>query len=261
MERAILFRFHKEAEICENRIRVLKSLNPEISIFGLGEDIENVERLFDAGMEDLHVIDEHDSDWKWKNGDLAIKHWFNRKGKYIDFDMLHMVEWDLLLTEPIDNLYSHINSNQVGLTGLKPIRDAEQYGWAWVNGEYSEEWKELKSFVNSEIDFSKSSFGCIFPAACLPREFLEEYSKLDVPELCNDEVRVPLIAEALGYELVDTGFFGEWGSEEVYQYFNAKGQKIEKQKIKKQLSKSDGRRAFHPVRYNIEKERIEEWKK
>lgn len=261
MERAILFRFHKEVDVCESRIRLLKELNPAVPIFGLGEDIEGVERLFDAGMEDLHVIDHHGSDWKWKNGDLAVKHWFSNTGKDFDFDMLHIVEWDLLFAEPLDKVYSGIKKDQVGLTGLKPISEAEERGWNWVTGENADEWEELKDFAADELGFSETSYGCIFAGACLPRTFLEEVSEIKIPALCNDEVRVPLVAEALGYELVETGFFGEWGDEQVHRYFNAKGQEIEEKKIQEQLSKPDGRRAFHPVRNKIGKEKLDRWKK
>lgn len=260
MERAILFRFHKNPEICTSRIRLLKEMNPEASVYGLGEDIQGVEKLYEAGMEDLHIIEDKDSEWKWKNGDLAIKKWFENVGNEKEFDILHVIEWDLLLTEPLDKLYNHVEKDQVALTGLKPIEEAREYGWKWVNDEYEERWTELKRVVKQDLNFSKESKGCIFPGAALPRSFLEDYSDLEVPELCNDEVRVPLYAEALGYELIDTGFFGKWGSEEVYQYFNALGQEIEKEKIKKQLSQNKGRRAFHPVREEVKTDKIKEWK-
>lgn len=259
MDRAILFRFHKNTEICASRIKLLKEMNPETAIYGLGEEIENSEKLFEAGMEDLHVIEDKGSEWKWKNGDLAIKNWFENVGNEKEFDILHVIEWDLLLTEPLDKLYSHVEEDQVALTGLKPIEEAKEYGWKWVNDKYEESWIELRNKVEEDLNFSKESKGCILPAAALPRSFLEDYSDFNIPELCNDEVRVPLYAEALGYELIDTGFFGEWGSDQVYQYFNALGQEIEEEKIRKQLNQEDGRRAFHPVREEIKTGKVKDW--
>lgn len=260
MDRAILFRFHKNPEICASRIRILKEMNPETPIYGLGEDIEGLEKLFEAGMDHLYVINDKDSEWKWKNGDLAVKNWYEGFGREQYFDILHIIEWDLLLTEPLEELYSHVEKDQVALTGIKPILEAKEYGWKWVNGEYEDNWVRLKDTVKENLDYSEESKGCIFPAAVLSRSFLEDYSNLEVPELCNDEVRCPLYAEALGYDLIDTGFFGEWGSDEVYQYFNALGQEIEESKIKTQLSQEEGRRAFHPVRKKIGIEKIREWK-
>ena len=88
MDRAILFRFHKDAKICESRIELLRELNPEVPIFGLGERIEGLDKLEDSGLKDIYVIDNESAEWKWKNGDLAIKRWFNEIGHKYSFDML-----------------------------------------------------------------------------------------------------------------------------------------------------------------------------
>lgn len=260
MDRVILFRFHKNPEICASRIKLLNQLNPETPVYGLGEDIKGVEEMREAGMKNLYIIEDREDDWKWKNGDLAVRKWFQEVGRKLGFDMLHVIEWDLLLVEPLEELYSHVSEDQVALSGLKPIQEAREYGWPWVNGEYEQEWQELKQKVRKDFSYTENSYGCIFPGAVLPRSFLDKYAKTEVPELSNDEVRIPLYAEAMGYELVDTGFFGEWGDKELYTYFNAKGQDIETDKIREQLQKKEGRKAFHPVRNKIGKEKLMKWK-
>lgn len=260
MERAILFRFHKGAEICEERVKLLKELNPDTKIYGLGEEIEGVERLKDAGMEHLHMIGDRNSEWKWMNGDLAILDWFREKGKHEDFDMLHIVEWDLLLAAPLEEIYEDIPEDALGLSGLKPISEAEEYGWPWVTGEYRDEWLKLREWVEQETGYSAKSYGCIFPACCLPRTFLEEYAQMDAPAYSNDEVRVPLIARALGYEIKRTGFYPEWSNNSIKRYFNATGDLIETEDVRKQLEKTEGKRAFHPVRNKIGKEKVLDWR-
>lgn len=258
MERAILFRFHKEPEICVERIKLLKELNPDTEIYGLGEEIEGIERLKDAGLKHLHVIDDRDSEWKWMNGDLAVLEWFREKGKHKDFDMVHIVEWDLLLTAPLEEIYQDIPRDALGLSGLKPISEAEEYGWPWVTGEYRDEWLKLRKWVE-ETGYSGDSFGCIFPGCSLPRNFLQEYAEMEVPAYSNDEVRVPLIAKALGYEIERTGLYPEWGNKSIKRYFNATGDLIETKDIKKELEKPEGKRAFHPVRKKMVKEKIMNW--
>lgn len=260
MKRAILFRFHKNPEICRERIKLLKELNPETKIYGLGEDIEGAEKLKQAGLEHIHVIDDKDSEWKWMNGDLAVRDWFLDKGKNKDFEMLHIVEWDLLLAAPLDEIYKDISENSLGLSGLKPIPEAEEYGWPWVTGEYSDEWQKLREWVKDETGYSGESSGCIFPGCCLPRNFLEEYSRLDVPAYSNDEVRVPLVAKALGCNLERTGLYPEWGNSSIRRYFNATGDLIDPEDIQKELGETGGKRAFHPVREKIGKEKILKWK-
>lgn len=260
MKRAVLFRFHKNPELCKDRLRLLKELNPEVNIYGLGENINRSEELKEAGLEDIHVVDDKDSEWKWMNGDLAVRDWFKNKGKNRDFDMLHVVEWDLLLAAPLDEIYGHISKGSLGLSGLKPIDEAENYGWSWITGEYRDEWRKLREWVESQTGYSGESFGCIFPGCCLPRSFLEEYSDLDVPAYSNDEVRVPLIAEALGYKLERTGLYPEWGQASINRYFNATGDLIHPEKIRRELEKTGGRRAFHPVRDRIGKDKVMKWK-
>ncbi|MFB6242372.1 MAG: hypothetical protein ABEJ36_06255 [Candidatus Nanosalina sp.] len=235
-------------------------MNPDTEIYGLGEDIKGVEKLKDAGMEHLHVIDDKDSEWKWMNGDLAVLDWFREKGKHEDFDMLHIVEWDLLLTAPLDDLYGDISKDALGLSGLKPINEAREYGWPWITGEYREDWEKLREWVQQETGYTGESYGCIFPACCLPRNFLEQYAQMNIPEYSNDEVRVPLIAVALGFDIERTGFYPEWGNSTIKKYFNATGDLIEPEDIKEQLSKPEGKRVFHPARDKVGKEKLMEWK-
>jgi len=84
---------------------------------------------------------------------------------------------------------------------------------------------------------------------------------LDVPAYSNDEVRVPLIAEALGYKLERTGLYPEWGQTSINRYFNAKGDLIHPEKIRGELEKTGGRRAFHPVRDRIGKDKLMDWRR
>ena len=81
----------------------------------------------------------------------------------------------------------------------------------------------------------------------------EEYSKEEVPVLCHDEVRIPIIAQSLGYQLRDTGFFREWFSKKEFQFFNCNGTYISPEVIQRESSKPNGRRVFHPVREIVRK--------
>ena len=89
---------------------------------------------------------------------------------------------------------------------------------------------------------------CLGPGYCLPKAFLERYAAADVPEVGNDEMRLPYFGELFGFELRDTGFYGRWFDTEIEKVFNANGDEIPDELILEALGEQDGRRAFHPYR-------------
>lgn len=253
MERALLFRFHKNPEVCKNRLKLLKKLNPDTRIFGLGEDLDRMGKITGKLFEDNFVIDDKDSRWKWKNGDLAVRRWFKEFGNKISFDLLHVIEWDLLLFSSLKEAYKGISKDNVGITAPVPIKDIREK-WPWISE--GNDWEKLLRFVKREFGYDKEPYGCAGPGVCLPRKFLKKYSKIDVPELCNDEVRIPLFSQILGFELQDTGFCKRWFSKEECKYFNSINKEIELSVIEEELSKKSGRRVFHPYREKVDIERL-----
>ena len=243
-------------EICKNRIQLLKKFNPNIKIFGLfggkKKDFKKFKNVC-REMENVYIISGKTKRWRWKNGDLALREWFRDYGKNLKFDMLHLIEWDLLLFDSIPNIYKKIPKNGVGLTGLMPIKEMDRI-WKWVSKEpYKTQWFELLGFVRKKFGYNKEPYGCIGGGVCLPRKFMEEYSKIKVPEFCNDEIRYPLFSQVFGIKLCDTGFYRKWFDNEEHKYLNALGEKVSLSTIKKELSKLSGRRVFHPYRkiYNF----------
>jgi hypothetical protein len=86
VDRAILFRFHREPAVCRTRLELLRSLNPGVPIYGLGEPIG-----LDGAFEDLHVIEDRPPEWKWQHGDLAVADWYRAVGRERPFDVLRLV--------------------------------------------------------------------------------------------------------------------------------------------------------------------------
>jgi len=248
MERVILFRFHREPDVCRTRLELLRSLNPGVPIYGLGEPIG-----LDGAFEHLHVIEDRPPEWKWQHGDLAVADWYRAVGRERPFDVLHLIEWDLLPCVPLAELYDHVPVDGLALSGLRPMTEARRDGWSWITDEgkykHADDYRRLREYVSRELGFDDEGPSCIFPGATFPREFLSTYADLDVPELCNDEVRVPLVARALGFDLSDTGFH-QW-TDEGRQYFNGRNDEIPPDRIAVELADPDGRRVFHPVRQSI----------
>ena len=101
MHRIILFRYHKNPFVCRDRLWQLKNFNPEIKIFGLyggkEDEFPKFKKYLDPFFEHNYCIKNKSNHWKCKNSDLGIGLWYKNIGKKLEFDMLHVIEWDLLL--------------------------------------------------------------------------------------------------------------------------------------------------------------------
>jgi hypothetical protein len=255
MKRIGLFRYHDHLEICKNRLELFRYLNPEIDIYGLyGGNKDN----FHATCVQLnhyfsgnYCIEGKSDLWKWKNGDLSVRNWYIDYGKNIDFDMVHIFEWDLMMTESLDKLFSHIPNNALGITGLTSLKKLENK-WYWTrNSNQRTEWEALKSLLKANYNFTGPYFASVGPGLSLPKSFLNLYATVEVPEYGNDELRLPAFAAAMGFQLYDTGFVKKWNGKNEKNYFNCNEYEIPVKTVLGQLSRKNGRRVFHPFRDKI----------
>lgn len=216
---------------------------------GKEDNFHEADKVLGKIMDHIYVIRKKSDAWKWENGDLAVRMWYQDYGKGLNFDMLHLVEWDLLVLAPIAEIYGQIPKDAVGLSGLIPLKEVEEE-WDWTGKEpMKTEWNKLLKLVKEKYSYNKELFACIGPGVCLSRKFLEKYSEIDVPDMCNDELRWPLFAQILGIEIYNTGFYKTWKDEAEWEYFNAQGKKeIKLEIIEKEFASSRGRRVFHPYR-------------
>lgn len=253
MKRIILFRYHKKPLICRNRLLQLKKLNPTVKIFGLygGEEINfpKYKKALEPFLEHNYCLKNKTKDWRWRNGDLGIRLWYKAVGNKINFEMLHFIEWDLLLVDSLDKIYKKIPKNCVGLTALTPLKNVESR-WNWTSKEpMKSEWLKLLKYVKKRFKYSKQPYASLGPGSCLPKKFLDKYSSINVPELCHDELRLPLFGQIFDFKLIDTGFHKKWFDEEQNKKFTCGGgYKIILKTVKEELKKKNGARAFHPYR-------------
>src|SRR5438874_1821920 len=121
----ILFHFHAHFDLCRARIALLRRLNPELKIFGLyGGDPANVEdarELEKFGIADVYNDITRAPTWNKKNTDLAVANWHRNVGRFVRFDRVHVIQWDLLYFTPVSGVYPGIPSDAIALTGLVPL--------------------------------------------------------------------------------------------------------------------------------------------
>lgn len=119
--------------------------------------------------------------------------------------------------------------------------------WYWVSPDRGRvEWLQLKKYAQKRYGYNKKPLSGIFGGAVLSRKFLQRYAKIEIPSLCNDEVRLPLFAQAFHLPVYDTklgkGFFTTinktFSPLDVYRYYKK------------------GIKAFHPVKESLNLNKI-----
>ena len=252
MERIALFMFHKDWDVCSSRLDLLRAFNPEVQIYGLfgGEaaDFDQVNARFREQLSGIYHFRHDDSRWKWQNTDLAVREWFCNFGRELQFQVVHVIQWDLLLFERLARLYRRVPSGALGLTGITPVSSIS-HRWEWCLAEQLKApMTQLEAHVRETYGFTGILEASLGPGYCLPRAFLQKYAEMDIPDLGHDEVRLPLYARVLGFPIVDTGFYSRWFDAAEEQYFNANSVEIRDEVIIQELMRFRGRRVFHPYR-------------
>ncbi len=251
MERILLFRFHDHLEVCINRLQLLRRLNPDVRMFGLyggpsSRMLPAQEALGDY-LESIWEIPVASTEWKWRHGDLSLIWWFKQVGHKIPFDILHLVEWDLLVLSSLDEIYGTRGLNGVALTGLTPLEKIQHTWWWTAHPPHALEWKQLKHHIQEQYGFKGPYLACQGPANAFSRAFLERYSKEKVPQLAHEELRLPIFAHVLGFEVEPLAHvYREIRDRHEMQFFNCEKLPIQPMTIQQELQNPHGRRVFHP---------------
>lgn len=257
MKRIVLLRFHKNKELVQNRINIIKYFNPDIHIYGLyGGPIEEVEtfKSYLKGLENLFVLNSLNAKQAWRFSDYGILKWYESVGRNIEFDLVYTIEYDLVILDKLTNVYKYNEGEKhVYITNLLELdKVIPESNW-FQNPEFPV--KECYEFV--DLMKSKYKLNNLYnskaPGATLTREYLEGYSKLNIPLIGFDEIRLPAIAQILGIEIKDTGFVNDWFDEESidFQLFNTDNVLVSKALLLKAYF-SGYKAAFHPCYEFIE---------
>lgn len=258
----ILFRFHSNFDICLERVRILKHFNPKVPIYGLfgGDKSEwqNVQDIFrDSPIEELEISDSNDRYWKWLHPEHTLREWYKLHGYKIGFKLLFDEEWDILATAPITEIYKHIPGNKtIALTGLESF-DKVKDRWRWVMGEsHRADFLKFSEYIRKEFKIDKINYASLGPGQIFTSQFLEDFSALELDmEFVNpvvSEIIYPVVAQILGYDVIDTGLYPGWSRRDLaIKFFNCWYMPIEKEVINEEIKKDGGRKIFHPVNYQF----------
>jgi len=257
MDRAILFRFHRRIEVCRDRISLLRKLNPGLPVYGMYGGPDREAGVYKDGLGPLldgfYHLTAGDAEWRRLNFDAALSLWYRDFGCGVAFDVLHYIEWDLLLLESVEKIYAHIPRESLGLTGLVVLEEIIK-DWFWFtryerSSEYRSQWKQLLAYVKKNYGYNMKPCACVNPGGVFPRRFIDKLSSCDIPQLCHEEVRIPLFAQVFGFRMSDTRLFfrGAEGEREIFNCLGSDRYAVKDETIARHMKNPSGRRAFHPV--------------
>jgi len=217
MKVAVLFWFYKELEVCQNRLEILRQYNPDIAIYGLyGGDLalaDQYKSALSTYLDDFYAFSEpKDSYWKWIQGDLMITQWFRDRGHHLEWDTIVVVQWDMLVFGAIEELFSMLKQDEILLSGLRPVAEVE-HNWQWVTPkipDLRQRYLDFLTHVRKTYGYDQDPLGCLFIVIGFPRTFLDQYSKVEEPELGFLEYRIPIYAQIFGTPLCEDHPFQAW---------------------------------------------------
>lgn len=255
----ILFRFHNKPRIALERIKILRFLNPDCEIHilfgGAKDDARTCKEFVSKLVDSFWVYPKNQKRvWKWMHSDLMLKTWYREFGKDLKFDYLFSYEYDLLVLKPLVDAYPNIDTNTLALAACESFTRRIEDSWTWTSR------KDLRPKYLKFVKYMKENFGlnrqkyvCLGPGPLLPRNFIEKYSRTKDVEFVHEELTYPAYAEALGFKLVNHGMHAGFGaSEDEEKFFNCHNDMpVTKQMLFSEISKTNGVREFHPVKYLV----------
>jgi glycosyltransferase involved in cell wall biosynthesis len=265
VELAILFWCYKEAEVCANRLRLLRHYNPSTPIYVLfgGEPAEaqRFETEFHPYVNDFYVFSEGKSpQWKWKHGDMLISRWFSERGYQLKWDSIAIIQWDMLVFAPVEKLFGHLKKNELLLSGARPVEEVKAW-WGWVQPLHREEYA---GFLNENHLQERDAWCFEFIVAAFPRAFLERFSGRKNPETGFLEYTIPTLAKSWGFDFCTHHPYTPWwhgNPQEFHEHpyrkmLNAGNVDCPDRYVLLHLLDPWGLRIFHPHRRDIRAERL-----
>ncbi len=251
----VVFRFHNQLNVCKNHLQLFKHFNPKVPIYGIfggkSEEFEYYTKELSDYLIHNYLIKNIADDSKWKDFDLVLFDWYDNFGNTLNFDQLYLLEWDFVLFDSLANAYKEIPKGTASFSGLVPLKRIESK-WYWTkHPPLKTEWELLKKKLD-EIGFNKDMYATNCPGLSLPKFFFINRPKELLPCLGNDELRFPLYCQLSNTPMADNGFFKKWFSRYEKLFFNCNGLEITEDNIIAELQKKNGRRAFHPIRKEID---------
>ena len=239
---ALLYIFYGSPATCAYRLRIYRELNPELAIYGVctaGISQKSKFQVVEEQCDHLWYLPEHDAKWCWYNLDKVACMWFEEVGRTLDFEKILVVDWDLLLLEPVSNWLDQVGDNDVKIIDVWENRNPDANFWT------SDRFPEYAAFKEQlSLDYPHGYTllnAFLFAYGCTKSSF-EKFATqvIGLPGYC--EFRLPTVMACQGLEVSNFKRPSNWGT-----FATVSGLSISKSLIVRELSNPNGFRMFHPV--------------
>jgi len=258
MKPDVLFWFYKEFAVCKAHINLLKKNNPDSRVYALyGGSLEQeneARHMLEAVVDDFYTYPyEHEPRWKWLHGEQLIETWYKERGKQLEWESVFIMQWDMLVADRLDNIFSSLNAGEILLSGFRPLEEIQSW-WPWGKPD-NPELIEFKHYLQQHFNYQQALYACLFIIVCLPRIFLEKYAQANVPINGFLEYKMPSLAKVFDVPICTQHSFNPWWAADPNtqqappeaKTLNAVLNQVPTSVILKELAKPQGHRIFHPV--------------
>ena len=254
----VLFRFYKDFDVVNERLRILRYFDPDLPIFGLyGGPIDEfgiAKKSLENNFENLWCFPENrEPSWKWFHTDIMQKEWFRDFGYQVNFDFLISYEYDLLTLSPLRQLLPNINDTTIAVSALENL-DEIKNTWNWTSrSPHKEKFEKFSEYMKTTFGTEIQKTVCLGPGPVLPKKFMAAFSNTEDIDLVHEEISYPAYAEALGFNSMNNNLHPGFHAppEEESLFSCEKNATVTLESINNELKKPKGRRAFHPVKYLV----------
>lgn len=239
---ALLYIFYGAPDTCAHRLRIFRELNPFLKIYGIctaGVSQKSRFQIVEDQCDHLWYLPDHDAKWCWYNLDKVACMWFEEVGRSLNFEKILVVDWDLLLLEPVDRWLDQVGENEVKIIDVWENRNPDENFWTSSRFPEYALFKEKFSAQTPQGYRLLNAF--LFAYACTKGALALFTSKvITLPGYC--EFRLPTVIASCGIQVSNFCRPDNWG-----KFATVTGLSIPKKLIKKELADPHGFRMFHPV--------------
>lgn len=237
---ALLYVFYGSPSTCANRLRIYRDLNPDILLFGICTDNDNHQNRYCKAREildDLWFLSDYDPKWCWHNLDKVVCKWFLERGSQLDFSRVLVVDWDVLLLEPVEKWISQAGPNQVKFIQVCENLRPQENHWTSLP-----EFHEFQSKCEKRNDKRSGLFDAILFAYTCSKSSFNKFAEAVVESPGYCEYRLPSIIFNAGLELGNLEKPDNWRT-----FANVNGISIPRAIIQDEHNRTGGFQLFHPV--------------
>jgi len=260
MKLGILFWFYQKPDICKNRLELIRKHNPKLPIYGLyggtKKEASKYKKLLTPFLKDFYTSSKHNKPaaWKWINGDLMILDWYKKRGQWLRWDSIVVIQWDALVLGSIEKQFPGLKNGQLFISGTRVLDKNIETKWNWTRpqGKQRSNYLAFKKYLKKKYGYGERLLCSLFILQIFPRNFFNKWQKIPHQEKGMLEYKIPTYAKIFDIPIYKRNL-GVWWFNKLSKRgetpLNARGVEIKRSLILSELKKKNGFRIFHPYNH------------